>query len=332
MVSRRTFLTLVTGVGSTLVYHSSSDQNFPDGARIDNDLVELLAGRTRALRASSTEAVEPLIPRLETHGRLLFELFRSAPREHRNMIGRMAAEVAWLTANAHSDNADDQQCLHWAAGAARVAREVEEHDLYAHAVSRVSRTYLSLKDAARAVAAIRKIDVARLSPYGQARTEVHRALSLARLEVETPQVRTKAALDALDVAHEALLGDAGPGDARPSWVWWSDDAGFLASWRAEVLRSLNLPRLAVPTFRSALAVAAIEDNRERPFLQAGLAEVIAQRGDVDEAAEEAIRAVVLAKATGTGAALDRIRKVYRALSERAPDCRHVLSLREALRS
>lgn len=99
-----------------------------------------------------------------------------------------------------------------------------------------------------------------------------------------------------------------------------------------MLRSLVIPNVAIPVFRDAVVAATMEDNRELPFLRAGLAEVTAQSGDVEEASEEAIRAFVLAKAVHADAALARVRRLYRSLSERAPDSRHVRALRDALRS
>jgi hypothetical protein len=111
------------------------------------------------------------------------------------------------------------------------------------------------------------VDLARVSPFGRARIEVHRALAYARHPTEPHRARTWHALEALDAVHDVLLSDTDT--PRPERVWWLDDAAFLRSWQAEVLRSLAIPDLAVPVFRSALIVAAEEDVRELPFLQAG---------------------------------------------------------------
>jgi hypothetical protein len=325
VTTRRSFLQLTIGLGGALAYH-----DLPHPERVDDELVDLLTERTRILRAGATEVVGPLIPFLERHCRLLCELIADAPPEYRQGLGRLAAETAWLAANAHSDNSDDQESLHWGATAARLARVAGDHDLRAHAVSRITRTYLSLGDADRALAATNRVDLARMSPFGRARIEVHRALAYARLPAEPHGARTRQALEALDAAHDVLLSDTDT--PRPEWVWWFDDAAFLRSWEAEVLRSLVIPELAVPVFRSALIVAAEEDVRELPFLQAGLAEVVAQADDLAAAADEAIRAVVLARAVGADAALRRVRSVHRIIVERAPASRHARSLREALRS
>jgi len=324
VVTRRSFLQLVVGLGGAMV-----DQNFARQGRVDGELVDLLSDRTRALRAGATELVLPLISSLERHCRLLCDLLATAAPEYRQAIGRMAAESAWMAANAHSDNSDDQQSLYWGKTAARLAGMIGDHDLRAHAISRISRTYLSLGDAERALAAAERADLTRTSAYGRARIEVHRALAFARLESHSFRARTTQALTALDAAREALRS---PQDPRPDWVWWSDDAAYVTSWEAEVLRSLAIPDLAVPVFRSALLTAAHDDVRESPFLQAGLAEVIAQGGDLATATDEAIRAIVLAKAVGAEAALGRVRQVYRIVSERAPASRYARSLREALSS
>ncbi|WP_230688694.1 hypothetical protein [Micromonospora sp. WMMC415] len=326
MVSRRVFLRLVFTLGGGLM------TGFPEEFdSIDAEVVDLLRDRTQRLRLSATEIVHPLIPSLESHGELLARVFATAPAAYRHEVGRMASEVAWLAANAHSDNGDDRQSLDWGKRAARLARDVRDHDLRAHALTRVSRTFLSLKEPTRAVITLRKVDAAKLSHYGRARLEVHRALALARDGGECDRKHAALALKSLDVAREALMLGRTT-NARPDWVWWQHDEGFVKTWESEVLRSLVMPHLAVPAFHAAVVTAAHEDVRELPFLRAGLAEVLGQGGHVDAAADEAVRAVLLVRAVDAEAALGRIRGLYRLLATRAPNNRHVRSLREALRS
>lgn len=101
--------------------------------RIDADTVDLLAERTHRLRVGATESVAPLIPSLESFAYTLVDLLGNAPQPYRIQLGRLAAEVAWLVANAHSDNSNDRQGLRWGMTAARLARSVGDHDLRAHA-------------------------------------------------------------------------------------------------------------------------------------------------------------------------------------------------------
>lgn len=323
MTDRRSFLTLVLGAGTVLAYDALASPLPTDETALDT-----LAQRSRALRIAATETIDPLL--LERHCLLLCELLDNVAGDIWWHVGRFAAESAWLAANAHSDSGDDQASLRWGGVAARLARRVGDHDLRAHALSRVCRSYLSLGEASLALQAIERVDLASLSPFGRVRVEVHRALAVARLPGEPHGHRTSSALEALGAAHEALA--SAPPHARPEWVWWTDDGGFLRTWEAEVLRSLEMPELAVPAFHAALATAATEDVREMPFLQAGLAQVVAQAGDLAAAADEAIRAVVLARAIGAEAALSRVRAVHRVINDRAPASRHARSLREALRS
>ncbi|WP_045746137.1 hypothetical protein [Actinoplanes rectilineatus] len=328
MVARRSVLMMLLA-GGTLMIDRSGSPEIP--IRIDADAVDLLRRRTRSLRDESTEVVEPLVDRLESHAGLLSGLLGGTPRTFRVPIGQMASETAWLAANAHADNGDDRQSLEWGKRAARLAREVNDQDLRAHALTRISRTHLSLKDPAAALEALERIDARRLSPYGRARLEVHRALAYSRQETAAGPVRASSAFRALDIARESLMA-AGSHSPRPEWVWWNDDEGFVKSWESEALRSLELPRLAVPAFQQAIVAAGQEDIRELPFLRGGLAEALAHGGDLDAAAEEAVRAVLLARAVDADAALGRVRALHRTLNLRAPHSRHVQSLREALRS
>lgn len=103
MVARRVFLRLVFTVGGGLMTVFPQDLDSIDAAVVDD-----LRQRTQRLRGSTTETVQPLIPALESHGELLVRVFAVAPPAFRLEVGRMASEVAWLAANAHSDNRDDE--------------------------------------------------------------------------------------------------------------------------------------------------------------------------------------------------------------------------------
>jgi hypothetical protein len=141
--------------------------------------------------------------------------------------------------------------------------------------------------------------------------------------------RLKQALGSLNLAAVALLDDGPSMFPRPSWIWWSDDHGFIRSWEAETLRSLT-PAVAEPAFRAAISFASKQDNRERPFLVAGLAGVLEQCDAVEEASDQAIQALVLARAVRADAAFSRIRRIYSRLSLRAPQNSYVRSLGDAL--
>ncbi len=298
--------------------------------RVNHDILRALTSKVEALRVESKETVAPVIVSLEQHTRLLVRLFASADPFYYHELGRLAAETAWLTANAHADNSADHQALRWAKLSARVARETGDEDLRAHAISRMSRTYLDLEQPDEALSVLERVSYGSLTPYGVSRIEVHRALALTKLRSDTVRNRTKEALDALERTGVALLDTAPRLYPRPPWVWWVDDEGFIRSWEAEVLRSLVVPSIAVPVFRDAVSFASIEDHRERPFLQAGLADVLEQGGVVDEAADEAIRAVILARAVKADAAFSRIKRLFARLSSRASGNSYVRALGNAL--
>ncbi len=298
--------------------------------RVDHDVLRVLTSRVEALRVQSKETVAPVIASLEQHTRLLVRLFASADSFYYHELGRLAAETAWLTANAHSDNSADHQSLRWAKLSARLAREVGDEDLRAHAISRISRTYLDLEQPGEALSVLERVSYDSLTPFGVSRIEVHRALALSGMRSETVHNRARDALYALERTTVALLDTAPMLYSRPSWVWWADDEGFIRSWEAEVLRSLVVPTIAVPVFRDAVSFASIEDHRERPFLQAGLADVLEQGGALDEAADEAIRAIILARAVRADAALSRIKRLFARLSSRASGNPYVRALGNAL--
>lgn len=254
----------------------------------------------------------------------------SADSLYYHEVGLLATESAWLTANAHSDNSADHQTLRWAKLSARLAREIGDEDLRAHAISRISRTYLSLKKPSEALSVLERVSYHSLTPFGVSRIEVHRALALSSMGSDTVRDRARDALHALERTTVALLDTAPMLHPRPSWVWWPDDEGFVRSWEAEVLRSLVVPAIAEPVFRNAVSFASIEDHRERPFLQAGLAEVLEQGGALDESADEAIRALVLARAVKADAALSRIKRLFTRLSSQASGNSYVRGLGNAL--
>lgn len=189
---------------------------------------------------------------------------------------------------------------------------------------------LSLERPEDSLSVLEDINYKHLTPFGISRVEFHRALALARSRILTDRDRLKQALNSLDRAAIALLQDGPRSFPRPSWIWWSDDHGFIRSWEAETLRSLAVPAVAEPAFRNAVSFASMQDNRERPFLEAGLAEVLEQRGDIEESSDQAIRALLLARAVQANAALSRIRRLYSCLSSRAPQNSYVRSLADAL--
>jgi len=188
---------------------------------------------------------------------------------------------------------------------------------------------LSLERPGDALAVLEDINYKRLTPFGISRIEVHRALAIAKSPIHTNRERLKQALGSLNLAAVALLDDGPSMFPRPSWIWWSDDHGFIRSWEAETLRSLT-PAVAEPAFRAAISFASKQDNRERPFLVAGLAGVLEQCDAVEEASDQAIQALVLARAVRADAAFSRIRRIYSRLSLRAPQNSYVRSLGDAL--
>jgi hypothetical protein len=116
-----------------------------DDPRVDLDLLTQLTARNEELRAQSTVTVGPLIPQLEAHAHRLLRLLNSATSPYWNQLARLAAEMAWLTANAYADNSADFQSIRWAKLAARIADEVGDDDLKAHGLTRLSRTLLTLE-------------------------------------------------------------------------------------------------------------------------------------------------------------------------------------------
>jgi hypothetical protein len=324
-MNRRLFLWLIASMTSGGLLEATP----VEPRRYNPDMLVQLANRTGILRARSLETVGPMIRALEDHSRTLLTLLGIAQGEHYRSVGALAAETAWLTANAHSDSANDDRALSWGKTAARIARDIGDQNLRAHAITRVSRTYMSLDAPAAALAVLHRVGTRQLSPHARARVEVHRALASARHLTDPSHLRARQAFVALERARIALLDEA-PGTERPLWVWWRDDEAFLLSWEAETLRSLELPKLAEPVFRDILLGRRFEDNRERPFLQAGLAEIMQQRGELDEAADEGVRAITLAHAVRADGALGRVERLHARLTETAPDNPRVRALGQAV--
>lgn len=139
-------------------------------------------------------------------------------------------------------------------------------------------------------------------PAGRALLLERAAWAHARAGDAGPAERTLGSVDDAYAQHR-------PGEAAP-WAYWltPDEVEIMAG---RVWTQLRRPLRAVPILRRAVARYGDDVPRETALYLTWLAEALVQAGEVDEAADAAVRALRLARRAGSQRAGERAAEVGR---------------------
>jgi transcriptional regulator with XRE-family HTH domain len=298
------------------------------GRRIGGGAVQKIEERVHQLRllddhigGSQTHAV--LIAELHATANLLREAAYTGHVGRRLLVA--IADLCQIAGFVAADAGRHAEARHLHMAGMRAAHAGGDAESAANNLSSVSYIAANVGDPTEAVL------LARSAYVGVRRTArpIVRALLLERLAwAHARASEAEAAGRALGAVEDSYRSGQAPDD--PPWTYWltADEVEIMAG---RVWTELHRPLRAVPILERATARYGNDVPRETALYRTWLAEALTQAGEVEAAADTAIRALALASRAGSARTLERIAEI-RALLAAYADTAAVAAFEDALRS